>query len=118
VSLASVKSRSVLPFWYQLTRVVPEKGPLNVCAYNMQLHIVVAYDGTSGAGRLPTGVGLGPIRDGTVGAGLAGAPGAGLCVIDGFGGGPERDPGTDLGDGGLQNTQSNKLEVDSKPVRE
>ena len=20
-----------LPFWYQLTRVVPEKGPLNVC---------------------------------------------------------------------------------------
>jgi len=21
----------VLPFWYRLTRVVPEKGPLNVC---------------------------------------------------------------------------------------
>ena len=31
LSLASVKSRLVLPFWYQLTRVVPEKGPLNVC---------------------------------------------------------------------------------------
>jgi len=30
-SLASVKSRLVLPFWYRLTRVVPEKGPLNVC---------------------------------------------------------------------------------------
>jgi len=29
LSLASVKSRSVLPFWYQLSRVVPEKGPLN-----------------------------------------------------------------------------------------
>ena len=29
LSLASVKSRSVLPFWYRLTRVVPEKGPLN-----------------------------------------------------------------------------------------
>jgi len=29
--LASVKSRLVLPFWYRLTRVVPEKGPLNVC---------------------------------------------------------------------------------------
>ena len=28
-SLASVKSRLVLPFWYRLTRVVPEKGPLN-----------------------------------------------------------------------------------------
>jgi len=29
------KSRLVLPFWYQLTRVVPEKGPLNgsVCVY-------------------------------------------------------------------------------------
>ena len=30
-SLASVKSRLVLPFWYRLTWVVPEKGPLNVC---------------------------------------------------------------------------------------
>jgi len=29
LSLASVKSRSVLPFWYRLTRVVPDKGPLN-----------------------------------------------------------------------------------------
>ena len=29
LSLASVKSRSVLPFWYRLTRIVPEKGPLN-----------------------------------------------------------------------------------------
>ena len=29
LSLASVKSRLVLPFWYQLTWVVPEKGPLN-----------------------------------------------------------------------------------------
>jgi len=27
LSLASVKSRLVLPFWYQLTQVVPEKGP-------------------------------------------------------------------------------------------
>ena len=31
LSLAAVKSRLVLPFWYRLTRVVPEKGPLNVC---------------------------------------------------------------------------------------
>ena len=30
-SLASVKSRLVLPFWYRLTRVVLEKGPLNGC---------------------------------------------------------------------------------------
>ena len=29
LSFASVKSRLVLPFWYRLTRVVPEKGPLN-----------------------------------------------------------------------------------------
>jgi len=29
MSLASVKSRLVLPFWYRLTRVVQEKGPLN-----------------------------------------------------------------------------------------
>jgi len=31
LSLASVKSRLVLPFWYRLSRVVPEKGPLNGC---------------------------------------------------------------------------------------
>jgi len=31
LSLASVKSRLVLPFWYRLTWVIPEKGPLNVC---------------------------------------------------------------------------------------
>ena len=31
LSLASVKSRLVLPFWYQLTRVVLEKGPLIGC---------------------------------------------------------------------------------------
>ena len=29
--LASVKSRLVLPLWYQLTSVVPDKGPLNGC---------------------------------------------------------------------------------------
>ena len=31
LSLASVKSRLVLLFWYQLTRVVQENGPLNGC---------------------------------------------------------------------------------------
>ena len=31
LSLASEKSRLVLPFWYRLTWVVPEKGPLNGC---------------------------------------------------------------------------------------
>ena len=31
LSLASVKSRLDLPFWYLLTWVVPEKGPLNEC---------------------------------------------------------------------------------------
>ena len=31
LSLASAKSRLVLPFCYRLTRVVPEKGPLNGC---------------------------------------------------------------------------------------
>jgi len=36
LSLASVKSRLVLPFWYWLTRVVLDKGPLNgcVCEYS------------------------------------------------------------------------------------
>jgi len=31
LSLASVKSRLVLPFWYRLTPVVLNKGPLNGC---------------------------------------------------------------------------------------
>jgi len=31
LSLASVKSRLVLPFWYRLTWVVADKGPLNEC---------------------------------------------------------------------------------------
>ena len=31
LSLASVKFRLVLPFWYRLTQVVLEKGPLNGC---------------------------------------------------------------------------------------
>ena len=30
-SLASVKSRLVLPFWYRLTQVVPDKELLNSC---------------------------------------------------------------------------------------
>ena len=30
LSLAPLKSRLVLPFWYQLTRVIPDKGLLNV----------------------------------------------------------------------------------------
>jgi len=39
LSLASVKSRLVLPFWYRLTWVVPDKGPLNGCVL-----VVVPYD--------------------------------------------------------------------------
>ena len=31
LSRASVKSRLVLPFWYRLTWVVPDKGPLSGC---------------------------------------------------------------------------------------
>jgi len=33
LSLATVKSRLVLPFWYRFTQVVPEKGPLNGCVF-------------------------------------------------------------------------------------
>ena len=32
LSLAPVKSRLVLPFWYRLTQVVLEKRPLNGCS--------------------------------------------------------------------------------------
>ena len=33
LSLASVKSRLVLPSWFRLNRVIPDKGPLNGCMY-------------------------------------------------------------------------------------
>ena len=33
LSLASVKSSLVSPFWYRLTLVFPDKGPLNGCVY-------------------------------------------------------------------------------------
>ena len=41
LSLASVKSRLVLPFWYRLTRVVPDKGPLNRCVCVLCKHCQV-----------------------------------------------------------------------------
>ena len=37
LSLAPVKSRLVLPFWYRLTQVVLEKRPLNGCSSRMQI---------------------------------------------------------------------------------
>jgi len=41
LSLASVKSRLVLPFWYRLTRVVQEKGTLNgVCVYMYRYTVI------------------------------------------------------------------------------
>ena len=39
LSLASVKSRLVLPFWYWLTWVVPDKGPLNGCVCVTKSHV-------------------------------------------------------------------------------
>ena len=46
LSLAPVKSRSVLPFWYWLTRVVLDKGPLSdVCVCvddSFFVHVVCA----------------------------------------------------------------------------
>ena len=40
--LASVKSRLILPFWCRLTRVLPDKGPLNggVCVCVPMYHLV------------------------------------------------------------------------------
>ena len=51
LSLASVKSRLVLPIWYRLTWVVPEKGPLNgrVCVTGALYH-----DGICGGCRQPS----------------------------------------------------------------
>ena len=49
LSLASVKSRLVLPFWYRPTRVVLEKGPLNGCVCVCVCVCVLCYFGVSWA---------------------------------------------------------------------
>ena len=43
-SLASFKSRLVLPFWYRLTQVVLEKRPLNGCVVIVELTQSVEVD--------------------------------------------------------------------------
>jgi len=59
LSLASGKSRLVLPFWYRLTRVVPEKGPLNVCGcvcVSALMPLVGRQEGHSACKKLSGGV--------------------------------------------------------------
>ena len=41
LSLASVKSRLVLPFWYRLTWAVPDKGLINVCYFLLSWAILI-----------------------------------------------------------------------------
>ena len=41
LSLASVKSRLVLPFWYWLASVVPDKGPLNMYVSSLTLQFML-----------------------------------------------------------------------------
>jgi len=46
LSLASVKSRLFLPFWYRLTRVVPDKGPFKrvcVCVISNAILLLHCY---------------------------------------------------------------------------
>jgi len=56
LSLASVKSRLVLPFWYRPTQVVPDKGPLNVCVLwtEKQMFAVMNIYGKKHCFRLQT----------------------------------------------------------------
>jgi len=44
LSLASVKSRLVLPFWYRLIWLVPDKGPFNGCMCVYYYHMVHMQD--------------------------------------------------------------------------
>jgi len=52
---ASVKSRLVLPFWYRLTRVVPDKGQLNgrVCVCVLSANKLI--DSLMPEGQIPRG---------------------------------------------------------------
>ena len=49
-SLASVKSRLVLPFWYRLTWVVPGKGPLSGCVTYLLTYSESRWDGCGACG--------------------------------------------------------------------
>jgi len=49
LSLASIKSRLVLSFWHRLTRVVPEKGPLNGCVCVCVINDNVINDKSQGS---------------------------------------------------------------------
>ena len=55
LSLASVKSRLVLPFWYRSTWVVPEKGPLNGCVCVCVCGVLQQYCMAMMHSRPPTG---------------------------------------------------------------
>ena len=45
LSLASVKSRLLLPFWYRLTWVVPDKGLFSMCVrVRVRAHVCVCID--------------------------------------------------------------------------
>ena len=54
LSLASVKSRLVLPFWYRPTRVVPDKGPLNVCVRGQGVVMSCGLEGDHRSGIVLT----------------------------------------------------------------
>ena len=66
LSLASVKSRLILPFWYWRTRVVPEKGPLNGCVCEMltwssvwrEVRIIYTWSGERPAIQISTQPGI------------------------------------------------------------
>jgi len=61
LSLDSVKSRSVLPFWYRLTRAVPEEGPLNGCVYEWKQQSLVWADNTGNDSLKTHGSSLWPL---------------------------------------------------------
>jgi len=50
LSLAPVKSRFVLPFWYRLTSLVPDKGPLSGCK-RMYGWVIIIISGDGRCGR-------------------------------------------------------------------
>jgi len=55
---SSSKSRLVLPFWYQLTWVVPDKGPLNRCCVTVvhNIHVIINHATAMEKQPLNTGV--------------------------------------------------------------
>jgi len=82
LSLASVKSRLFLPFWYRLTWVVPDKGPLNGRCVCVCVRTFYRCDRSWIVGRGAKGGGMPETSQNSRGRGLQGERDRGSAIAN------------------------------------